>query len=460
MASPKFNHTSRSNLKEQFFNRIGDNSRSFWTDDEINKLIDEALLTFGAIAQSWKEEVEIKINEDQTFYDITSNLFANQDLLSFNLDYQWLLDRLNIHLIETISEANPISSITSLSEILKFARNRINQFQFLTGLVLTKGNFDLPSPPINKLTVPDNLIDIIRATYYEQVDANNVDPILYYKLREEDEQSLAYQYRDAFLTTIRIPKYYTTLLGNLNQVWIYPPPNNLGALEIISVNGVSPSEIINLNTKINLPNNLVPYIKWGVLADIFLKDGIGNDLLRGAYCLGRWNEGIQIGLNYSSILNAYLNGVPIPLDAISNIDDEDSGWQNRIGKPSLIGIAGYNILAPNRIPIIGSSTVYSLSMFSITNAYLPISDDDFIDIKLEYIEPLLNYLCHLAFIKDGATTIKESENMKNDFIKTAISHNLRLLERGISFQSLMMKSKLQKEDEPTEVKEQQNQQAA
>src|SRR5207244_8831561 len=125
-----------------------------------------------------------------TFYDNTTSLVQEQYLLSFNLSYQNLLDQLNFHLIEEISITNTSSEITSLEEILGFARSRINQYQFLTGLIVAVNEYNLSAPPVNTLEVPDEVINIIRAAFKLQDDDANT--IKYYKLREEDEADLAF----------------------------------------------------------------------------------------------------------------------------------------------------------------------------------------------------------------------------------------------------------------------------
>ena len=55
----RFKHTTRADFKTQFFNRVGDISRSFWTDAEVNIILNEALRTYGGVAQAWKANVGI-----------------------------------------------------------------------------------------------------------------------------------------------------------------------------------------------------------------------------------------------------------------------------------------------------------------------------------------------------------------------------------------------------------------
>lgn len=440
----KFTHISRLAFRTLLTNKLGEDVNTFRTEIELNNIINEALLTFGAAAMNWKDSVELTIDNTKQFYDLTTDLTINQPLLANTLTYQFLLDRINSILFENISVLDPTSDIISLDEILKFAKNRINQYQLETGLMLTRQLINMPAAPINKITIDDKLIDIIRIAFKDTADTNK-----FYKLREEDEGSLGYNQRSVFNSLAKIPQFYTTALGTLNEISLYPAPANNSELDIISINGLKESDVITLSTVIKLPNNLVPYILYGVLADIFAKDGIGNDVNRQNYCEERWSEGLVIGKNYTSILIGYINGNPIPLDSITSLDNNDYNWQNKTGKPNIIGIGGYNLIIANKIP----NTLYSLLFYAVTNAYLPVDDDDFIDIKLEYLEPILNYCVHLAFIKDGIVAINKTKTLKDNFLKVAISNNIRLMKRGQSIESLFRKTKLEESDNSVRMSE-------
>lgn len=447
MASPKFKHTTRALFKDQFFKRIGDTSRTFWTDDEADILLKEALYTFGAIGHMWRNQIEIKTTTGQIFYDITTDLFKEQELTAFNLDYQFIVDCINFHLIENISLFNQVSEVTSLDEILKFARNRVNQFQFETGLILSKKLFTLNPANDNSIIVDDEIIDVVRVGFIDLDELLNPDNI--FPLRREDETSIGYFNRNAFNSTTILPEFYTLTLGNLNTIEIYPSPSNLSKLEIISVNGIPSSTVLALNTKVGIPDNLVPYIKFGILADIYAKDGIAYNPSMAAYCEDRWNEGLIIGNNYSSILEAKVNGLPLLIDSLTSADNNQYGWQNNIDAPSLLLAAGYNMIAVNCVP----DNVYSLLMFAVTNAYIPANDDDFIDVKMEYIEPLLDYCVHLANIKNGADAMQATIGERNDFTKVGIKNNLRLIKSGYSVETMFKRTKRQEEDMPVRVTE-------
>lgn len=439
----KFNHTTRLAFRELLSKKLGDISNTYWSESELNGIINESLLTFGAVGHAWRDKVSLTIDSSKQFYDITTDLTINQELLEFSLTYQFLLDSINFILMEEISELNPTSEITNLDEILKFARNRINQYQLLTSLIISNKNYVMAASPINKREIDTESIDIVRVAFVDFTNSNRKT-----KLREDDEQSIANNSSLSFGTTTRVPKFYTSALGTLNQIFIYPPPANLGSLDVLSVNGISPSFEIELDSIIPLPNNLVPYIKFGILADIFSKDGLCNEPNIASYFEDRWNEGILIGQNYTSILFAALNERPIQLDSVVALDNYSTTFENNIRKPTVIGLAGYNLLTPNSKP----DQLYSLDLDSVTNAYLPVNDTDFIDVKLEYIESLLNYCIHLASIKDGFANIKKTDSLKSSFLQTAVNNNLRLAKRGQSIETMLKKTKRQVESEPVSEK--------
>jgi len=210
---------------------------------------------------------------------------------------------------------------------------------------------------------------------------------------------------------------------------VYPAPSVVGTIKLAFVGGISGS--IQIGSDINLPNNLIPYLKYGVEADIFSKEGVTQDA-RAAYCKQRWEEGIQIGLNCGSVLLAKANGRNILLDSISNLDLFSQALIIRYA-PTVLGFAGYNLFATNTTPVVESS----ISLSIIANAKIPVNDDDFVRVDLEYIPLLVDYVVHLSKIKSGAAELAATEDLKNKFIKTSLNHNERLQFRGVTYEALV-----------------------
>ncbi len=79
------------------------------------------------------------------------------------------------------------------------------------------------------------------------------------------------------------------------KVELYPVPSTDGnldllyvcVLEVLGFNPVSP-EIFDI------PDDFVPYVTYGVLADMLSKEGRGRDLARASYCEDRYQEGVAL----------------------------------------------------------------------------------------------------------------------------------------------------------------------
>jgi hypothetical protein len=197
--------------------------------------------------------------------------------------------------------------------------------------------------------------------------------------------------------------------------------------------------------RIHLPNNLVPYLKFGVLADIFSNDGVWNDPIRAAYCKQRWEEGIVIAKQYNSVYTAKVNGRQISVDSLSNLDIYASNPPSPgIYAPTILGFAGFNMFVINVSP---QGNEFSFTLLVNANAPFPIKDADFIHIDQEYVDMLADYVVHLAQMKTGAAELGATVAYKDEFLKTAVNHNRRLAQRGITFQSLSDNSKFQDRDD-------------
>ncbi len=83
-------------------------------------------------------------------------------------------------------------------------------------------------------------------------------------------------------------------------VGVTPAPASPGELGLLYV---SLSEILEGTGQIfDVPDEFVPYLKYGVYADMLGKDGRGQDLTRSRYAEQRYQEGIVLA---QSILQGY-----------------------------------------------------------------------------------------------------------------------------------------------------------
>lgn len=429
-----YNHTTREEFKTLIRNKIKEDG-VFWSDTELDITIREALLTFGAISNFWKDKIQILTQENKITYDLfEDSIVETRNYIIPTITYGEIVNWINRDFIETISEAVPESEFLSLESILKLIEAKYNLYQQVTGLVIGELEINVIADQVI-IELPNTIIDIVRVAIVEE----NLVEIPLDMADEEEVSRFAY----SNINEKGEPKFYSTLYGATKQLRLYPIPNNLVTLKILFVQtniGVPAySEIIKL------PDNLVPYLKFGVEADIYSNDGILYDPARATYCKQRWEEGIIVGRNYNSVLTITTNNsTKVTIDSLSNIDLYNDNIKTR-RPPTVVGFAGFNIFITKDIP---SSVLYNLNLTINSNAKLPETDESFIQIDLEYIDMLADYVVHLLYVKTGAAYIESTNNLKDNFLRISMNHNSRLLLQGVTFDDLIFSSKKQERDQP------------
>jgi len=86
-----------------------------------------------------------------------------------------------------------------------------------------------------------------------------------------------------------IPEEYAT-----RQVTLVPAPDLPGFLHVFAAVVGQTFTGLDTGVAITVPDECAPYLGYGVLADMFGKQGRGYDEGRRAYCEARWDEGVAL----------------------------------------------------------------------------------------------------------------------------------------------------------------------
>jgi hypothetical protein len=89
-----------------------------------------------------------------------------------------------------------------------------------------------------------------------------------------------------------IPKLYTDVDPATLTLRIMPVPSVPGTLEVLYV--ANCTAVTGDGLTLDLPDDFLPNIKYGVLSDMFSKVGRANDPIRAEYCQQRFDLGIEI----------------------------------------------------------------------------------------------------------------------------------------------------------------------
>lgn len=176
------------------------------------------------------------------------------------------------------------SGLWSLAEVLSYFNLR--QQRFLKATRVTAAVAIVPwTPGQPEHDLPVDWIDTVCARWHSFVEETWVP------IPQSDSFELDHITPETALTVNPPQGFRTSDLETL-RIALGPAPTAPGELEIVYV--ALAVTLDGTGIPCAVPDALVPYLKYGVLADMLSKEGRGQDLLRARYCEQRFEEGIAI----------------------------------------------------------------------------------------------------------------------------------------------------------------------
>lgn len=90
-----------------------------------------------------------------------------------------------------------------------------------------------------------------------------------------------------------LPQWYISEELATRQIVLVPPPLQQGVLRLYAA--LVGTVLDRSGIALTIPDELEPYLWYGVLADMFGKQGRAYDAPRAAYCEARYAEGVALG---------------------------------------------------------------------------------------------------------------------------------------------------------------------
>lgn len=183
----------------------------------------------------------------------------------------------------TVEDAALSSGLWTLAEIAGYFNQRHNRFNRDTFLILAQ------MPPIVGVNgtlaydLPDDWIATQRVTWKTPAGAIS-------SLARGDKFQA-----DLLAPNSLRPIMYDDHYGGSRRIELFPTPQTDGTIGIVYACVL---ELLNFNPAVpdifDIPDDFIPYITYGVLEDMFAKEGRGRDLARAAYCRARYDEGVAV----------------------------------------------------------------------------------------------------------------------------------------------------------------------
>lgn len=373
--------------------RLNDAGGIHWTSVELQRYLLEALRTLSAYTQRYRNRGTFSSVGAQTFYDLPTVV---PSLRGYNVTSQDLIVDIEYALMEPPTPTSWTGTAQfNLALILEAINSRLNQFLLETGAVQTHVVYAGVTPDAAGRIVLDESVMTIRRLAW--VKDGITTP-----LRRDDEwgmthYALGWPTQYPSLPARTWPTAYSVGVTPPLTVQLAPPPPSPGSLDVVAV---SVGATLTTGTvPLGIPDDWSWVIKWGALAELLSRDGVAYDPTRAAYCEARWQQGVQMARVASVVLNGAVNGNLMLSRSLAEIDAYRRNWQNASGTPSMVVLAGQNLVALNTPP----DGTYTVELDMVQN--VPVFTIGDLTDCLAVDEPMrdvfLDYAQHLAVWKEG-----------------------------------------------------------
>lgn len=178
------------------------------------------------------------------------------------------------------------NGLWTLTEVVAYCNQRQNRWLVETKAVAATATLGwLAGTP--EMALPTDWIATLRALWHDL--ATN----LWTPLPRSDYFELDHLTGPEGAVTPQFPQAYRDAdVTNTLTLGVNPPPQSAGEIELLYI--ALGDALDGLGTLFTIPDDWVPYVKYGVLADMLSKEGRGRDLLRARYCEQRYQEGIVL----------------------------------------------------------------------------------------------------------------------------------------------------------------------
>lgn len=428
--------------------RLNDTAQIFWTDAEVGLYIKEALREWNCLTSTWVQDW-VTLSSSVIWQSTGNgvNPFVGNNPTSPR--YQTLTDSYvytlaQYHLLEPPTGNGTWTGTTqfNLSDFTQSLQRRRDFILQATACNIGpfSSTFGIPAGT-SRVQVPDSasqsILDLRRVRFVPA--AGQGDPITLWR-----EDGLAFEYFDT-PAQLNSPSAWDVIAGPPQFITLDTPapvPNTLDILAMISGGMISPPT----PSPLLIPDDYYWVLKWGMLADLLIKESESTDIERALYCEQRFREGLQLMQEMPWLTQARINDIPVDTPSVAEMDTFAYEWESDGNAQPAIVRGGIDLFAicPTYAGTGfgsggfggggfggGSGTPSSITLSLVGNAPMPVADGDFIQLSRDVLDVVLDEAQHLANFKCGGQEWYRAGELHRNFIKAATDTNKRLRGSGI-----------------------------
>lgn len=178
------------------------------------------------------------------------------------------------------------TGLWSLEEVLGYIKER--QARFLRDTAIYLGIWEVPTTAYaTDAELPQDIIQVHRVTW---VRPDGTTASLFPSTQFSIDVSQQYWESQA---EERPRIYFAQTDIPIGKIRIGPPSQTNGRLRIVGIAG-GDADLDGSGHILTVPDDYVPFVRYGVLANMWGKAGRGQDMPRSRYCAGRFSQGIDI----------------------------------------------------------------------------------------------------------------------------------------------------------------------
>jgi len=397
--------------RQQLASRLADSGMVFWTDNELKTYIIKALRMFNCMTFTFKTDFSYNpTNLWNSLGSLTGSprLRTVTDTQSYiNMEYM-LLEKPSGGVWTGTTQFD----IASMSSALQHRRDEMLQVSnanqsLMPGIGLTPGT--------RRTNLPDTVIDVARMRYIP-VTGN---PATLYR-----DDSVAQEFYEAgyLQAPSGTPQTYMVSSEPPLSFDVDITPDQPGTYEaVVSQSGTA------LNpptaTILGIPNDYAWVAEYGALADLLGRESEATDRERSAYCLKRYQDGLNLLLHTPWIMLANVNGIAVSVDSIKDMDNYSPEWDSN---PTGFG----PVVVAGGIDFIAAPVGLSIGLTVLGNAPVPTLDTDYLQISRSDVDIIYDLAQSLACFKLGGADFKSALELESRAIQACAAENSRLKSTG------------------------------
>lgn len=390
-------------------NRLYDPTHIRWSSAELTIYIQQAIRTFNALTNHFRDQASFSTTNKQAFYDLNDIV---PSLRAQTYTVQQALTQLAYMLLEPPPTGNVWSGTAqySLGDLVSALQQARDTFLLETGIVISQHDVSVdPAVTSGRIDLEQAIINVRRAQF---VAATGISTVL----RRDDTYAFT-AFNPSWQTSgSRQPTAYSVSTTPPLVLQVAKPTSTVGTLYLLTLDSGEAIDVLDTTQVLGVPDDWAWVVIFGALAQLLQRDGLAVDASRAAFCDSMWQDGLQRAKAAAVVLNATVNGTPRPLGSISDADYFSAGWQMESGSPKRVLTMGQNLVGlwpPPGIPTGGGS--YTVVLDVVRNAPVPTALTDYLQVGQEMINDLLDYAQFLALAKEGPGQMEGAQTLMTQF---------------------------------------------